>query len=81
MPAKSWLKEAESGDWVVTAQGHPVAILVPTGAETLSSVRSLLRSVRALQAQAGLQRTAADNGTSQLSAADIEAEIAASRRA
>jgi hypothetical protein len=39
-----------------------------------------VRSVRALQAQAGLQQAAAVSGTAGLSMSDIDAEIAASRR-
>jgi hypothetical protein len=50
-------------------------------AASVESTRSLLRSVRALQAQAALQQAAAANGTAGLTLADIDAEIAATRRA
>jgi hypothetical protein len=44
-------------------------------------MRSLLRSVRALKAQTALQQAAAADGTAGLTLADIDAEIAAARRA
>ena len=54
--------------------------LLSAGA-SVESTRSLLRSARALQAQAALQQAAAANGTAGLTLADIDAEIAAARRA
>ena len=44
-------------------------------------VCGLLRSVHALQAQTALQQAAVGNGTSGFSMSDIDAEIAAARRA
>ena len=79
-PVKQWLKSAAKGDLVVTAKGQPVAMLLRIAAASVESTRALVRSVRALQAQAALQQTAAANGTSGLSLSDIDAEIAAARR-
>jgi prevent-host-death family protein len=79
-PASHWLKSAGKGDLVITAKGRPVAVLLRIAAASLDSTRSLLRSVRALQAQAALQQAAAVNGTAGLSMCDIDAEIAAARR-
>ena len=66
------------------AQGHELtgASGLPRKLDTLMDPfpRSLLRSVRALQAQAALQQAAAANGTARLTLADIDAEIAAARR-
>ena len=78
-PAKQWLKSAGKGDLVVTAKGQPVAVLLRIAPASVESTRALVRSVRALQAQAALQQAAA-NGTSGLSLSDIDAEIAAARR-
>ena len=50
-------------------------------AASVESTRALVLSVRALQAQAGLQQAAAVSGAAGLSMSDIDAEIAASRRA
>ena len=80
-PAKQWLKSAGKEDLVVTAKGQPVAVLLRIASASVESTRALVRSVRALQAQAALQQAATAGGTSDLSMADIDAEIAASRRA
>jgi antitoxin (DNA-binding transcriptional repressor) of toxin-antitoxin stability system len=80
-PAKQWLKSASKDDLVVMAKGRPVAVLMPIVATSLESTRALVRSVRALQAQTALQEAAAANGTADLSRSDIDAEIAAARRA
>jgi PHD/YefM family antitoxin component YafN of YafNO toxin-antitoxin module len=80
-PAKQWLKSASKDDLVITAKGQPVAVLLRIAAASVESTRALVRSVRALQAQAGLQQVAAVSGTASLSMPDIDAEIAARRRA
>ena len=80
-PASHWLKSAGKDDLVITAKGRPVAVLLRIAAASVDSTRSLLRSVRALQAQAALQQAAVANGTADLSMSDIDAEIAATRRA
>jgi antitoxin (DNA-binding transcriptional repressor) of toxin-antitoxin stability system len=80
-PAKQWLKSAGKGELVITSNGQPVALLLGTGGASVESTRALVRSVRALQAQTALQQSAEANGTASLSPADIDAEIAAARRA
>jgi prevent-host-death family protein len=80
-PAKAWLKSAGKDDLVVTSKGQPVAVLLRIADASLASTRALLRSVRALQAQAALQQAAAVNGTAGLSMSEIDADIAATRRA
>ncbi len=79
-PASQWLKTGRKDDLIITSKGQPVAVLMRIGANSLKSIRSLLRSVRALQAQAALQDAAAANGTATLSISDVDAEIAAARR-
>lgn len=80
-PAKQWLKSAGKDDLVITSKGQPVAVLLRIAAASVESTRALVRSVRALQAQAALQQAATANGTVDFSMSDIDAEIAASRRA
>ncbi|HEY9173063.1 MAG TPA: hypothetical protein VI136_12320 [Verrucomicrobiae bacterium] len=80
-PAGEWLPSAGEDDVVVTAEGQPVAVLLRTDAESLAPTLAALRSVRALRAQAALQKAAVSNGTDQLGLADIDAEIAAARHA
>ena len=79
-PASQWLKSAAKGDLVVTSKGQPVAVLMHITAASVEATRALLRSARALQAQATLQRAATANHTNRLSMADIDAEIATTRR-
>lgn len=80
-PVKQWLKSAGKGELVITSNGQPVALLLGTAGSSVESTRALVRSVRALQAQTALQQTAGTNGTASLSSSDIDAEIAAARRA
>jgi len=80
-PAGKWLKAASQGDLVITSKGRPVAMLVRVADDSLDSTQSLLRSVRALQAQSMLQQAAEANGLAGLSLSEIENEIAAARRA
>ncbi len=80
-PAKQWLKSAGKGELVITSNGQPVALLLPAVGASVESTRALVRSVRALQAQTALQQAGVANGTSSLSAHEIDAEIAAVRRA
>jgi antitoxin (DNA-binding transcriptional repressor) of toxin-antitoxin stability system len=80
-PASQWLKSAAKDDLIITSKGQPVAVLLRIAAASVESTRSLLRSVRALQAQVALQQAAAANGTTGLTLSDIHAEIAAARRA
>ncbi len=80
-PAKQWLKSAGREDLVVTSKGQPVAVLLRIASASVESTRALVRSVRALQAQAALQQASGVSGTANLSLSDIDAEIAASRRA
>jgi hypothetical protein len=80
-PASQGLKSAGKDDLIITSKGQPVAVLLRIAAAPVESTRSLLRSVRALRAQAALQQAAAADGTAGLTLADLDAEIAAARRA
>ena len=80
-PAKQWLKSAGKDDLVITSKGRPVAVLLRIAAASVESTRALVRSVRALQAQTALQQATAANGGADFSMAEIDAEIAATRRA
>lgn len=80
-PVKQWLKSKSKDDLVITSNGQPVAVLFRIASASMESTRALVRSLRALQAQSALQHTAAANGTAGLSMSEIDAEIAAARRA
>jgi antitoxin (DNA-binding transcriptional repressor) of toxin-antitoxin stability system len=79
--ADQWLKTVDKDDLIVIAQGRPVAVLLPINANSLEPTLSVLRSVRAVQAQTALQQAADANRTSDLSRDDIDAEIRAVRQA
>jgi len=53
---------------------------LPIDAESLESTLSTLRSLRAVRAQAALQEAAEENETASFSMAQIDAEIAETRR-
>lgn len=80
-PAKQWLKSVSKEDLVITSKGRPIAVLLRIAPASVESIRALVGSVRALQAQSALQQAAAASGASRLSMSDIDAEIAATRRA
>ena len=80
-PASQWLKSAGEDDLIITSKGQPIAVLLRIASASVESTRALVRSVRALQAQTALQQAAVGNGTADFSMSDIDAEIAASRRA
>ena len=79
-PAKQWLRSVGKAGLIVTSEGQPVAVLLRTDARSLAPTLSILRSVRALQAQSALQKAAVPNGTAKLTMSAIDAEIAAARR-
>ena len=79
-PAKRWRTSARKNELVVTAEGEPVAVLLPVDARSLEPVLSMVRSVRALQAQAALQTAAKGNGTDEMTLDEINKEIAVARR-
>jgi prevent-host-death family protein len=78
---EEFFKSVGNEDVVITSNGCPVAVLMGIGAGSVESTETLIRSVRALQAQTALQKSAQENGSSNLSEADIDAEIAEVREA
>jgi len=69
----------EENEIVITSNGRPVAVLTPTDDESLEENLSALRTARAVQAVAALQRESVRLGTNKMSQEDIEAEIRAAR--
>ena len=65
---------------VVTSNGRPVAILAAVNESNLEESLTAFRRARAIDAVASLQRKSVASGTDALTAADIEAEIAAVRK-
>jgi hypothetical protein len=65
---------------VITSNGRPVAILAAVSESNLEESLAAFRQVRAVDAVAAMQRASASVGADQLTASDIETEIAEVRR-
>ena len=65
---------------VLTANGRPVALLVPVDAGTIDETLETLRRARGLEALAALRQASRDRGLDRLSRKDIDAVIARVRR-
>jgi antitoxin (DNA-binding transcriptional repressor) of toxin-antitoxin stability system len=79
-PEASLREISPEEEWVVTASGHPVAILAPVREERLEETLAALRRARAVAAVTELQVRSAERGLSSMPAEEIDAEIRAARR-
>lgn len=78
--AKVWKQLDKEGPLVITRDGYPKGILIPTSDKTLfNDLQEQLRA-RARSAVSNLRSEAQTTGASDLSAEDIEAEIQATRK-
>jgi antitoxin (DNA-binding transcriptional repressor) of toxin-antitoxin stability system len=78
--SRIWERLDSEGELVITNNGKPVAILSPVSDGNLEGS---LRSIRRARAEASVQTmqlTSAKTGNDKISAAEIDAEIAASRQ-
>ena len=80
-PAKIWKDLPEEKEMVITNNGRPIALLTPLSDGNLEESLSILRQARAINAVKNIQAESIRNSTNQISAAEIEAEIAESRKA
>jgi len=78
--AEVWRDLPGEREMVITSNGRPVAILAAVNESNLEESLSAFRQVRAIDAVAEIQRQSAQQGTSKLTMADVEAEIAAVRK-
>ena len=79
-PGKVWSLLKKEGSIVITKDGKPRGILLPTTDETLlEDVRSQIRA-RAQRAVSEIRREAARKGLNQITMEEIDAEIADTRR-
>jgi antitoxin (DNA-binding transcriptional repressor) of toxin-antitoxin stability system len=79
--ADIWRQLPGEGEMVVTSNGRPIAILSTVQESNLEESLAAIRQARAIEAVASIQRRSAQAETDLLTDADIEAEIAAVRRA
>jgi antitoxin (DNA-binding transcriptional repressor) of toxin-antitoxin stability system len=80
-PAEAWKGLAAEREVVVTSDGQPIAILSPVTAETFEETLAAIRRSRAVAAVSEIQRRSVERGTDAITPAEIDAEIAAIRRA
>jgi antitoxin (DNA-binding transcriptional repressor) of toxin-antitoxin stability system len=79
--AEAWKGLAAERELVVTSKGRPIAILSAVTEETLEETLAAIRRSRAVAAVSETQRQSVQRGTDAITQAEIDAEIAASRRA
>ncbi|CAN5802078.1 hypothetical protein BH20VER1_BH20VER1_22410 [soil metagenome] len=79
-PAKVWKLLQTEGSVVITKDGKPRGILLPTSDVTLiEDLQDQIRA-RARRAVSEVRRQAARRGTDKLSSEEIDAEISAARK-
>lgn len=65
---------------VLTANGRPVAVLIPVDASSIDDTLETLRRAQALAALRGIQRHSRERGLAEMSMADIDRVIAKAGR-
>ncbi len=65
---------------MLTANGRPVAVLVPVNAESVDETLETLRRARGLEALRAIRRESQQRGLSRLSTVEIDAIVARARR-
>jgi antitoxin (DNA-binding transcriptional repressor) of toxin-antitoxin stability system len=78
--AEIWRELPNEREMVITSNGRPIAILASVGESGVEQALASFRRARAVDAVASMQSRSASRGD-KLSAADVEAEIAAARKA
>ena len=76
-----WKGLAEEREMVVTSNGRPIAILSAVTEETFEETLTAIRRSRAVAAVSEIQRRSVERGTDAITPQEIDAEIAAVRRA
>ena len=71
---------AQEREAVLTANGRPVALLVPVDAGTVDETLEILRRARGLEALRAIRQASRDQGLERLSTRDIDAIIGRARR-
>lgn len=79
--AEIWRQLPEEREMVITNNGRPVAILAAVGESNVEESLAAFRRARAVDAVASMQGRSVARGAQKLSEAEIEAEIAAARKA
>lgn len=80
-PAEVWSRLPVAREMVLTSNGRPIAILSAVTEETLEETLAAFRRARAVAAVTQMQLRSVELGTDTITAQEIDAEIAAVRRA
>lgn len=80
-PKAAFDKLAVDGKAVITNNGQPQAILIKVDASSFERALSMLQQLEFAQAIATMQQESLENGNSKMTLDEINAEIAATRRA
>jgi len=75
-----WKQLPDEQEMVVTSNGRPIAILTATSESTFEESLSALRTAKAIEAVAHMQRTSVDKGVERMSPSEIDREIKAVRK-
>ena len=79
--AQVWEQLAKEQELVVTSNGKPIAIMTSTDEDSFERALREVRRARALQAISELQQRSVEQGREKLTDEEIDAEIAATRKA
>jgi antitoxin (DNA-binding transcriptional repressor) of toxin-antitoxin stability system len=66
---------------VLTVNGRPVALLIPTDAASIDETLETVRRARALEALRAIRRGSLASGRARMTGADVDAVVARTRRA
>lgn len=80
-PGEVWEKLREQREIILTSNGRPVAVIAGVGENDVEETVVALRRARAQAAVTRLRAAASAGGKARLPAAEINAEIAQTRRA
>ena len=80
-PGRAWAAVSRSGRVLVTVNGKPKAIMIPTSEETYSSDLEMLDRVALMRAVEAIRTDAVVNGTDALTMELIDAEVVSVRAA
>ena len=79
-PGDVWEKLRQQREIILTSNGRPVAVIAGVGENDVEEMLVALRRARAQAVLSRLRRAAAERGVDKLPTAEIETEIAQTRR-
>lgn len=80
-PGRALAAVSRAGRVLVTANGKPKAIMIPTSEATFTRDLAMLDRVALTQAVEAIRADSVTNGTDAITMAEIDSEVAAARKA